>query len=317
MPQDPSTSLGMTRLHCISDLVFRRRLLAAVAAGVIAVCGSTLAAENATALHLQARELLRRDQVTAAVPLFERAVAAEPTSSKHRQWLARALGLQTAQKGIAAGIGGANKVKAEFEKAIALDPDNLEARHDLAVFYRVVPRLFGGSDAKAAEQVAIIRQRDPALATQIEADFLARARKPREAIAMHQKSIQLNPARPRPHVSIAILHQGLKDWEKAFGALDRALAIDPKYPIALYHLGRTASLSGTQLDRGEKALRTYVTLPIRPELEYPPLSSAHYHLGAILQKTGNPEAARSEYQTALSLDPEQKEARAALAKLKP
>jgi tetratricopeptide (TPR) repeat protein len=176
---------------------------------------SVAAAQNADALHLQARELLRRNDLAAALPLFERCVAAEPADSRHRQWLGRARGLQTARKGIAAGMGGVNKVKAEFEKAIELDPNNLEARHDLAVLYRVVPRMFGGSDTKAAEQVAIIRQKDPALATQIEADFLARAKKPREAIALHEQAIRLNPTRPRPHVSIAILSQGLKDWSRS------------------------------------------------------------------------------------------------------
>ncbi len=268
------------------------------------------------AMHLQAREQLRRNQVAAAMPLFERCVALEPRSSKHRQWLARAIGLQTAQKGIAAGLTGVNKVKAELEKAIELDPNNIEARHDLAVLYKVVPGLFGGSNAKAAEQVAIIRQRNPALATQIEADFLARDKKTREALTLLQESIRLNSARPRPHVSMAMLHQRLSEWERAFAALDRALTIDPRYPIALYHVGRTAALSGTQLERGEKALRTYMGLAIRPELEYPPLPGAHHQLGVILERKGNREAARAEYKKALSMQPDHKDARAALAKLK-
>ncbi|CAN5798940.1 hypothetical protein BH20VER1_BH20VER1_28640 [soil metagenome] len=291
----------------------RRALLLPV---VLLCAASTSAADNTMALHLQARDLLRRQQVAAALPLFERCVAAEPDNSKHRQWLGRALGLQTAQKGITAGLGGVNKVKAEFERAIKLDPNNLEARHDLAVFYKVAPGLFGGSNAKANEQVAIIRQRDPALATQIEADFLARDKKTKEAIALHQKSTSQNPARPRPHVSIAILHQKEKDWDNAFAALERALAIDSRYPIALYHIGRTAALSGQQLERGEKSLRTYIGLPIRPELEYPPLSGAHHQLGLILEKQGNADAARAEYQKALSIYPAHKDARTALAKLK-
>ena len=292
-------------------------LFRSAAAGILVLALSAPAAlaENADALHRQGRELLRRQQTAAAVTFFERAAAAAPASSKHRQWLGRARGLQAAEKGIAAGIGGVNKVIAEFEKAIALDRNNLGAHHDLAVLYRVVPRLFGGNHAKAAEQVAIIRRKDPALATQIEADFLARSNKPREAIAMHQKSIQLNSARPRPHVSIAILHQHLKEWEKAFAALEQALAIDPKYPIALYHVGRTAALSGAQLDRGEKALRTYLALPIRPELEYPPSPTAHYLLGMILEKKGNVDAARAEYETALLINSSHKDARAALRKL--
>ena len=294
-------------------------LLRSATAGILVLTlfAPVAAAENADALHRQGRELLRRQQTAAAVSFFERAAAADPASSKHRQWLGRARGLQASEKGIAAGIGAVNKVIAEFETAIELDRNNLEAHHDLAVLYRVVPRLFGGNHAKAAEQVAIIRQKDPALATQIEADFLARSNKRREAIAMHQKSIALNSRRPRPHVSIAILHQKLEEWDRAFAALERALALDPKYPIALYHVGRIAALSGAQLDRGEKALRTYLALSIRPELEYPPSPTAHYLLGMILERKGNVDAARAEYETALRINPAHKAARAALRKLRP
>jgi tetratricopeptide (TPR) repeat protein len=272
-------------------------------------------AEDTSSLFQQAQELMRREQFAAAVPLLDKCVAAEPGSSKFHQWLGRALGLHAAQKGITSSVMSIRKVKAEFDKAIELDPLNLEARNDLAIMYVAVPRLLGGSKAKAAEQVAFIRRHDPALAMQIDGDFLASEKKYDAALAAYNESAKLH-SRPIIHVRVSLVHQQKKEWEQSFAALERALAIDANHPLALYQIGRTAALSGQQLDRGEKCLRTYLAIPAREELENPSIAAAQFRLGNILEKKGEAVSARVEYETALKIDPKQKLAREALAKMK-
>ncbi len=290
--------------------------LFAVAAVLLAFVAQPIVAQDVSALFTQAQELMRRQQFAAAVPLLEKCVAAQPASSKFHQWLGRALGLQAAQNGITSSLMSIRKVKAELEKAIALDPKNLQARNDLAILYRALPGLFGGSNAKAAEQVAIIRKDDPALASQIDGDFLAGDKKYDAALAAYNESLRLNGANPMTHVRISLVHQQKKDWEKAFAALDRGLAIDANHPLLLYQVGRAAALSGLQLGRGEKCLRTYIAMPVREDLENPPIAAAHFRLGNILEKKSDPAGARAEYETSLQIDPKQKQAREALAKLK-
>lgn len=274
-----------------------------------------LSAEDTARLFGQAQELMRRQQFAAAVPLLEKCIAAEPGNSKLHQWLGRALGLQAAQKGITSGVMSIRKVRATFEKAIELDPLNLEARNDLAIMYIAVPRLLGGSKAKAAEQVAFIRRHDPALALQIDGDFLASEKKYDAALAAYNESARLH-SRPVIYVRISLVHQQGKEWDTAFAALERALALDANHPLALYQIGRTAALSGQQLERGEKCLRTYLAMPVREELENPSIAAAHFRLGNILEKKGDAAGARAEYETSLKIDPKQKLAREALAKMK-
>ena len=292
---------------------FRPFLLLAIFAALCAA--GPVGAEDTSSLYQQAQELIRRQQFGAAVPLLEKCVAAEPGNSKFHQWLGRALGLQAAQKGITSSVMSIRKVKAAFDKAIVLDPLNLEARNDLAIMYRALPGLLGGSNAKAAEQVAFIRRHDPALATQIEGDFLASEKKYDAALAAYAESARLH-SRPIIHVRISLVHLQKKDWEKAFAALERTLALDANHPLALYQIGRTAALSGHQLDRGEKCLRTYLAMPVREELENPSIAAAHFRLGNILEKKGDPAGARAEYETSIKIDPKQKLAREALAKMK-
>jgi tetratricopeptide (TPR) repeat protein len=276
---------------------------------------SLAAAEDVTPLYRQAQDLMRREQFAAAIPLLEKCVATEPGNSKFHQWLGRALGLQAAQNGIVSGAMSVRKVRAELEKAIELDPVNLEARQDIAIMYRALPGFMGGSSAKAEEQVRFIRRHDPAFAAQLDGDFLAADKKYDAALTAYNESARLNP-RAMIQVRISLVHQQRKEWEKAFAALERALALDANHPLALYQVGRAAALSGQQLERGEKSLRTYIAMPTREELENPSLAAAHFRLGNILEKKGNPAAAREEYETALKIDPKQKLAREALAKLK-
>jgi tetratricopeptide (TPR) repeat protein len=291
----------------------RRRFL--VLAVACALSLGRLDAEEIRDVFRKAQDMVRREQFPAAVPLLEKCVAAEPGNSKFHQWLGRALGLQAAQNGIVSGALSVRRVKAELEKAIELDALNLEARQDLAIMYRAAPSFLGGSNAKAAEQVRFIRQHDPALASQLDGDFLFADKKWDAALAAYQESARLHP-RAMIQVRISLVYQNKEDWTQAFAALDRALALDPDFPFALYQIGRTAALSGLQLDRGEKCLRTYIEMPVREDLENPSLAAAHFRLGNILEKTGDRAGARSEYETALAIDPKQKLAREALAKLK-
>ena len=292
---------------------FDRRFLVVVAAFAVAVRG--LAANEFLDDFRKAQEFVRREQYSAAVPLLEKCVAAEPGNSKFHQWLGRALGLEAARSGIVKGALSVGRVKAEFEKAIELDPMNLEARQDLAVVYRATPGFLGGSNEKAAEQIAFIRRHDPALASQLDGDFLFADKKYDAALTAYQESAKLHP-RPMIYVRISLAHQNKKEWPEALAALDRALELDANFPFALYQVGRTAALSGQQLDRGEKCLRAYIAMPMREELENPSIAAAHFRLGNILEKKGDTAGARDEYETSLKIDPKQKSAREALAKMK-
>jgi tetratricopeptide (TPR) repeat protein len=290
------------------------RNVLSISAAILIFISQLVAAEDASALYRQAQELMRRQQFAAAIPLLEKCVAAEPGNSKFHQWLGRALGLQAAENGTVSSVMSVRKVRAELEKAIELDPVNLEARQDIAIMYRALPGFPGGSNAKAAEQIAMIRRHDPALAAQLDGDFLAADKKYDAALAAYNESAKLNP-RAMIQVRSSLLHQQRKEWEKAFAALERALAFDSDHPLALYQVGRAAALSGQQLDRGEKCSRTYIAMPVREELENPSIA-AHFRLGDILEKKGDTAGARTEYETSLKLDPKQKLVREALAKLK-
>ena len=83
-------------------------------------------------------------------------------------------------------------------------------------------------------------------------------------------------------------------------------------PAILYQIGRTASLSGLHLDRGEEALKAYIASPLA---NGPAPANAHYRLGMIYEKKGAKDLARREYQLALELNPRLEDAEKALRAL--
>src|ERR1700727_1771942 len=79
-----------------------------------------------------------------ATEFFEKAVALSPSNSDYELWVGRAWGRRAETSGwLTAGMH-ASKVRQCFERAVALDPHNHEAKNDLFSFYLDAPGFLGG-----------------------------------------------------------------------------------------------------------------------------------------------------------------------------
>jgi tetratricopeptide (TPR) repeat protein len=90
---------------------------------------------------------------------FEKAVTLDSNNSDYHLWLGRAYGEQ-AQYADGDAFFLARKVKKQLEMAVALNPDNLDARSDLLDYYLQAPPLVGGDAAKARAQAQEITKRN-------------------------------------------------------------------------------------------------------------------------------------------------------------
>ena len=96
-----------------------------------------------------------------AVNSLEKAVAVAPSNSAYYDWLGRAYGRRAEESNVLTAFSYANKTRAAFEKAVALDPRNLEALSDLFEYYLEAPGIVGGGLEKAvavAEQIGRLNQ---------------------------------------------------------------------------------------------------------------------------------------------------------------
>lgn len=247
-----------------------------------------------------------------AVEWFERAVKLNPRSAVYYDWLGRAYGRQalTANKLKLPFL--ARKTKGAWETALALDPDNLDVRDDLIAYYTQAPGFLGGSKQKAREMAQEIKKRDAYRGSISMANFCSGEKDDACVEREFNELVAKFPDSSGVHVSLAALYANQKKFDKSFSVLDQRVRVKPDEPAILYQIGRTASLSGQQLDRGEEALKKYIASP--PE-KGPSPANAHYRLGLVYEKKGLKNEARREYQTALQLNPKHEEATKALREL--
>jgi tetratricopeptide (TPR) repeat protein len=107
----------------------------------------------------------------------------------------------------------------------------------------------------------------------------------------------------RGTLALAELSVADKKYEEAFETLENFRRSHPEALDAGYQIGRVAALSGLRLDEGAASLKDY--LAHTPDDNQPPLWAAHWRLGQIFEKKGDPAAARTEYAEALKLNPTQ------------
>ncbi|MBI4662248.1 MAG: tetratricopeptide repeat protein [Verrucomicrobia bacterium] len=237
-----------------------------------------------------------------------------PTNAVYVLWLARGYGLQAKEAGIPGGLGPALKSKAAFEKAVALDPDLIEAREDLLQFHLEAPGIIGGSRRMARAQANEIKKRDPYVGLLVQGDLLLDERKFREAERIYQSAAEMKPAKPDAYYRLGRLCLETKEFGKASSSFENILQLDTNEVAACYYIGQTGALSGQGLPRAEEALKRY--LLTRPRFYKPSLAAAHFCLGQIYERKGDRDLARAEFQRALKLEPDHKEAKASLRKLR-
>jgi len=107
------------------------------------------AAPDAAGYLLSGKNYFMLGDYKRATEFFEKAVALAPGSSEHELWLGRAWGRRAETSGwLMAGLH-ASKARQCFERAVALDPHNREAKNDLFDFYLNAPGFLGGGIEKA------------------------------------------------------------------------------------------------------------------------------------------------------------------------
>ena len=222
----------------------------------------------------------RRGDVETSVSWLEKTVTLNSGESSYYKALGDAYGLAAQKAGIFSKAGFAKKGFASLDRAVALDPNNLDARESRVNFYRNAPSFVGGGMNKAYAEAAEIQKRNPLRGAGI----------------------------------LGELYLAEKKYAEAFILLAETFAKNPDEKALLYQLGRLAALSGQQLDRGEAALKKY--LQHTPLPNEPTLHNAHWRLGTLYEKKGDKTAARAEYEAALQLQPDFGQARDALKELK-
>lgn len=261
----------------------------------------------------QGRAAMNRNDADAAAALLEKAVAQNPKSAEAHYLLGTAYGSQAQKASIFGQASLAGKTKDEFEKAVALDPNNLDARFGLVEFYAMAPGIIGGSYDKAFAQVAEIKKHDPLMAHRAAAFIYTQQKKPAEARNEYLAEVREYPKVARAYVDLGVTYILEKNFKAANDEFETAVKVEPTYMPAYFRVGQAAALTSSNYAKGEEALRKYLTYT--PKTGEPPLARAHYWLGQIFEKQGRKAEAKASFETSLKLNPAQKDVAEALKRV--
>lgn len=282
-----------------------------------------------------------------ATEWFKNAAKYNEELSKYAMWLGHAYGRRAQNAGKLKQAFYAKDSRKNYEKAIELDPDNVEARESAIEFYLQAPGFLGGGRDKAEEQATLISNIDGVAgfiawgriysyydeiestyenySTAIEIypeemvfyyrlfNYHFGEQKYDEAIEIAKKQLVYNDTTAVIYHNLGNAYQWADRFDEAFVEYQKALETDPEFSTTLYQIGRLAAVSNMYLNEGEESLIQF--LAQKDEYDNNTLAWAYFRLGTIYENKGNIEAAKDQYEQALKANEDHAESKEALRRI--
>jgi len=252
-----------------------------------------------------------------AVSSLERAIALEPDRSDYHDWLGKSYGRKAEEANRFtpfSSISLAHKTRREFETAVRLDANNMEAQRDLIRYLMNAPGIVGGSEGAAEQRVHALTALDSIEGELAQAELLASRKKFDEANQQYRRVLDLKPDRIGVYFEIAEYYRDRGDAGQMSEAVEAGALLAPSDRRLDYYRGIALILGNRNQEEAEKDLRRYLdTVPDNDNV--PSHSTTHEWLGKLYDKEGQLDRAAQEYRAALILDPRNKQASEALKAL--
>jgi Flp pilus assembly protein TadD len=256
------------------------------------------APKDAESSNLLCRAYFELDEWDRAESSCRKAVALDPNNSRYHLWMGRVYGEIADRTNFLKAANLAGKVRGEFERAVELNPKDVEARLDLAEFYLEAPGVVGGGEEKAREQAKLVAAINPAREHWVYARIDEKKKETAAAEREYHLYIDLSKGDAEAWLNLALFLRRQKrfdDMEEAIVKLSQAQISKPDVLVEasglLYRARRNYPFATELLHR------YLATGPV----EAAPAFKAHYLLGMLLEKQGDKGAAAQEYRASLSL----------------
>jgi tetratricopeptide (TPR) repeat protein len=207
-----------------------------------------------------------------AAEALEKATALDPRNAEYALWLARSLGRRAETSSPFTAPGYASKARQYFEKAVQLNPRDLDALSDLFEYYLEAPGLLGGGLDKAqatAEQIARVSPSDGDMA---QAKIAERRKEYSKAEEHLRRAVELAPQKVGRLIELARFLTKQGRIQEADQSLARADRIAPNSPRLMYAKADLYIKSGRNLDLAKDLLTRYLSSNLTPD--DPPRSDA-------------------------------------------
>ncbi len=270
---------------------------------VLALALATVATDHSRP-HLAAGKLAYgQGNHDKAIHELKKAAHDHPESSEIWMWLGRALGRKAENSNPLRAVFMVGEVRQAFEKAVQLDPRNIDARGDLLDFYLEAPGAFGGGLDKARVQAAAINSINPADGFYANARIDEKEEKFVSAERALKSAIQLDPS-PGRYRELGQFFQRRKKYGEMEAAYRQSGDTKSQYYLATGLLEQ-----GQRLREAQELVKKFLAAPAPEPGDDPTLADAHLLLGKIDLRLGHRDEALKELRAALEQNPAMKAAK--------
>lgn len=260
--------------------------------------------------------------------------------SQYHYWLANTKGIKAQKGGILKAPGRAKACKSNYEKAIALEPENLEARFGLLQYHMQAPGFVGGDRDKARAQADTIGYFDKIQGLKAQSmvaefideeypkaedylkqamamdttnldsyywlgHFLARRERLDEAESLSFKAQAVDSTDLNIYYSRASIYERQQRYDKALTEYETIQRKDSTDLLASYQIAKTLILADKELGRAESLLTKYIGA--RHKGYWPDEAAARWRLAMVYDRQGRTTEAIQELEQGLTLKPRRSE----------
>lgn len=223
------------------------------------------AGKTAPEYELAGKCWYRLENYKKATEALEKATAADPRNADYWEWLGKAYGKRAETSSFLTAPSYASRTRQYFERAVELDPQNLEALDDLFSYYLDAPGILGGGVAKAAALSERVRALDPAKYHSMQARLAEKRKQFAPAEQFWRRAAELAPNQVGRVVDLAKFFARQGRYSESETAFDRAAQMAPQQPDRKFEQARTYIRSGRNLGVARKLLQEYLQSPLTPD----------------------------------------------------
>ena len=268
--------------------------------------------DNSEAHNLLCRAYFMAEEWDRGIAECERAVALAPQNSNYYLWLGRTYGEKADRSSFMSAAGLAKKARVAFERAVELDPKNVDARVDLGEFCAEAPGIVGGGKDKARQQADALMSLNPAMGHWVLARIAEKEKDPALAEREYRAEIEASHSGVRGWLDLANFFKYAHRYPEMEQALTTMESSHVDRPESIMHGGSLLLRAQYNYPLGIRLLRRYLS---DGPVEDGPAFRAHNYLGELLEKQGDRRAAAEEFRAALALFHDYQRARENLKRL--
>jgi tetratricopeptide (TPR) repeat protein len=263
---------------------------------------------------LLAKVFLRRQDHDMAKKHAERAVTLNDSISDYHFWLARAYLAKAMESGLINSFLYARRGKKEYDKAVALDSSNVEARLELCMYLVTAPGIVGGDREKGRVQAHIVEQQDSLYGAYAWANVSERDGDLARAEHFLRKAVKSDTSEAfYARYALGYFYERHERYDEAVEVFKGILADKPDEMIAVFQVGKICVITESDLDEAEACFKRY--LEVESPRNAPDWASAHWRLGLVYDLQGKPDLALAELHKAVELAPQNKEFKRSLKEI--